>query len=56
MPEETKEKKKELEAKLVEVPTATALAFELESGEIVSSEVLLVRIYNLLRKLERGLL
>lgn len=46
------EKKKEVAgAKLVEIPTQTTVAVQLENGEVVTTEELLVRVYNEVRKI-----
>ena len=41
------------EAKLVEVPTQYAPAFELEDGSIVDERTLLLKIYNKINKIEK---
>jgi len=55
MPED-KQVKKDNEAELVEVPTATAIAFKLEDGNVVDMHEVLVKIYNDVQKLKKGLL
>jgi len=51
---ETTEKPIE-EAKLVEVPTGSELAIQLESGEFVNSIGIFVKIYNKLLKIEKAI-
>lgn len=41
-------------AEMVEVPTATAIAFKLESGEVVNEHGLLLEIYKSVKKIEKS--
>jgi hypothetical protein len=54
MPEDKKQEIKEEE--LVEVPTGSAKAFQLEDGTYVDDKVMQLAIYKILKKLEKGLL
>ena len=49
------EKKKDVVvgAKLVEIPTQTTLAVQLDNGEIVTTDQLLVMMYNKVSRLEK---
>lgn len=55
MVEEVKKtvEKKQEEAKLVDVPTQYSVAVQLENGDVVSQDQLLVEIYNLLKKIHK---
>ena len=50
------DKKKEVVAELVKVPSEYNLAFQLEDGSIIDSNELMIRIYNDIQKLKKGLL
>jgi hypothetical protein len=51
---EIKEEPKQRYAKVTEVVATTSNAFELENGELVDVNELLLRIYNKLLKIERS--
>lgn len=51
----TTEKQETTEAKLVEIPTGSQLAVQLESGDYVDTLGLLVRIYNKLCRIEKAI-
>lgn len=51
----TEEKKKEVvEAQLVEVPTQTTIAFKLEDESLTDEKGMLLKIYNILKKIEKS--
>ena len=52
--EEIEEKPKQKQAKITEVVIQKGEAFELETGEVVDGNELLLRIYNKLLKIERS--
>ena len=51
-----KEKTETKEAALVEVPTGSAIAFKLEDDTYTDEKGMLLAIYKILKRLEKGLL
>ena len=51
---ETKKENAETEAKLIEVPTQTAIAYQLDDKTIVDEKGMLIRIYNKLCNIEKA--